>query len=135
MKNAGKAADYIYSATLWSESLPFPGAKEYYENYKKRFNEPPQFVAAQAYVALYVIADALRRASDLSRESVREALTKTDMDSMYGHIKFISYGKKSQQNLLPSYMGQWQKEKFELVWPREYASKPYVYPIPPWSQR
>ena len=28
----------------------------------KRFNEPPQFVAAQAYVALYVIADALKRA-------------------------------------------------------------------------
>ena len=135
VKNAGPAADYVYSATLWSEELPFPGAREYYENYKKRFNEPPQFVAAQAYVALYVIADALKRATELSRESVREALTKTDMDSMYGHVKFISYGKKSQQNRLPSYMGQWQKGKFELVWPREYASKPFVYPVPPWSER
>jgi len=135
VKNAGSAAEYIYSATLWQESLPFPGAKEYYQKYLKRFNEPPQFVAAQAYVALYVIADALRRASELTRESVREALTKTDMNSMYGHIKFVSYGKKTQQNLLPTYVGQWQHEKFELVWPKEYATKPFVYPIPPWSQR
>ncbi|MGC8659844.1 MAG: ABC transporter substrate-binding protein [Desulfomonilaceae bacterium] len=135
VKNAGPAAEYIYSATLWSESLPFPGAKEYYQNYKKRFNDPPQFVAAQAYVALYVIADALKRSADLSREKIRESLTKTDMDSMYGHVKFISYGKKSQQNRLPSYMGQWQKGKFELVWPAEYSSKSYVYPIPSWSER
>ena len=92
-------------------------------------------MAAQAYVAIYVIADALNRAKEIAHEEIREALTKTDMDSMYGHIKFTSYGKKTQQNFLPTYLGQWQKGKFELVWPKEYADKPYVYPIPSWSQR
>ena len=29
VKNAGEAAEYVYSATLWSENLPFPGAMQY----------------------------------------------------------------------------------------------------------
>jgi hypothetical protein len=32
-------------------------------------------------------------------------------------------------------MGQWQKGKFETVWPKNLASKPYVYPVPKWSER
>jgi branched-chain amino acid transport system substrate-binding protein len=133
-KNAGDAADLIYCATLWSEHLPFPGARQFYEKYLQEFKEPPQFQGAQAYVALFVIADAINRASELTPAGIREALTYTDMQSMYGQIKFISYGKKTQQNSLPTYLGQWQEGKFELVWPREYAAKPFVYPLPAWQQ-
>jgi branched-chain amino acid transport system substrate-binding protein len=133
--NAGDAGDYVFSATLWHEDLPFPGAREYFENYLKKFNEPPQFVAAQAYVALYVIADILKRAKDLTPEAIREAALGTDLNTMYGPVKFISYGKKTQQNFLPTYVGQWQKGRFELVWPRELASKPFVFPVPEWRKR
>lgn len=135
-KNAGEAAEYVFCATLWSENLPFPGAKEYYEKYARTYNEVPQFQGAQAYVALYVIVDALKRAKDTSPESIREALTQTDMkETMYGPVKFVSYGKKTQQNSLPTYLGQWQKQRFETVWPKEFAEQHFVYPVPPWSQR
>jgi branched-chain amino acid transport system substrate-binding protein len=73
-------------------------------------------------------------AKDITPAGVREALTYTDMQSMYGQIKFISYGKKRQQNSLPTYLGQWQDGRFELVWPKEYADRPFVYPIPPWPK-
>jgi len=135
VKNAGDAAEYVFCATLWSENLPFPGAREYYENYKERYKDIPQFQGAQAYVALFVITDAMKRAADVTPAAIREALTKTDMNTMYGPVKFISYGKKTQQNSLPTYLGQWQKQRFENVWPKEMATKPFIYPVPPWSKR
>ncbi len=133
-KNAGDAADLIYCATLWSENLPFPGARQFYDKYVQEFNGPPQFQGAQAYVGLFVIADAINRAKEITPAAIRQALTCTDLQSMYGPIKFISYGKKTQQNSLATYLGQWQNGKFELVWPREYAVKPFVYPVPGWPQ-
>lgn len=131
---AGDAADLAYCVTQWSHQLPFPGALRFYDDYSEAFHTPPRSQAAQAYVALFVIADAMQRAKEITPSSIREALTYTDMQSMYGPIKFISYGKKRQQNSLPTYLAQWQEGKLALVWPQEYAEKPYVYPIPPWPK-
>ena len=33
LKRAGKAADHLLTATLWSHQLPYPGAKEYYDDF------------------------------------------------------------------------------------------------------
>jgi branched-chain amino acid transport system substrate-binding protein len=42
-KNAGDAAEYVFSADLWSPNLPFPGAKEYADNYLKKFGTPTEY--------------------------------------------------------------------------------------------
>jgi branched-chain amino acid transport system substrate-binding protein len=81
-----------------------------------------------------VIADALKRAKELTPAGVREALVKTDLMTAFGPVNFISYGKKKQQNSLPTYLVQWQKGKLETVWPKDVATKPYVYPMPPWKK-
>ena len=49
--------------------------------------------------------------------------------TVFGPVKFVSYEKMSNQNKLPTYLVQWIDGKLELVWPREVASKPFVYPI------
>ncbi len=133
-KNAGDAAQNVFSATLWTESLPYKGAKEYYDKYVKMFNGPTEYHGAEAYAAVYVIADALGRAKELTSEGVREALTKTDMMTAFGPVKFVAYGKKTQQNSLATYLVQWQKGVLETVWPKNVATKPYVYPVPPWKK-
>jgi len=51
------------------------------------------------------------------------------MMTVFGPVKFISYGKKTNQNKLPTYLVQWINGKLELVWPTNVATKPYVYPI------
>jgi branched-chain amino acid transport system substrate-binding protein len=134
-ENAGDSADYVYCVTQWSEHLPFPGAWRFHDDYSKAFKTPPRPQSAQAYVALFTIRDALSRAREVTPTGIQESLTYTDMQSLYGPIKFISYGKKTKQNSLPTYLAQWQDGKLELVWPLEYAAKPFVYPIPPWKQR
>ncbi|MFA6223041.1 MAG: ABC transporter substrate-binding protein [Desulfomonilaceae bacterium] len=134
-KNAGDAANYVFSADLWSPQLPYPGAKEYFENYQKRFGTPTEYHGAEAYGCIYVMADALKRAKELTPAAVRESLAATDTMTAFGPVKFVSYGKKKQQNALPTYLVQWQKGILETVWPKNVATKPYVYPVPEWSQR
>jgi branched-chain amino acid transport system substrate-binding protein len=134
LKNAGDATENVFSATLWTESVPYPEAKPYYEKYVKKYGSETEYHGAEAYAAMYVLADALKRAKELTPAGVREALVTTDLMTAFGPIKFISYGKKKQQTSLPTYLVQWQKGKLETVWPKEVATKPYVYPIPPWKK-
>lgn len=135
LKNAGPAAQYVYSATLWVPEVPYPGAKAYYDAYVKKYGHPTEYHGAEAYADLYVIADALRRAKSLTPEGVRAALVKTDMMTAFGPVKFVSYGKKKQQNSLPTYLVQWINGKLETVWPKNVATKKYVYPVPAWNKR
>jgi branched-chain amino acid transport system substrate-binding protein len=134
-KNAGKASDYVYSATLWTPSVPYPGAKEYYDKFVAKYNSPTEYHGAEAYAAMYVIADVLKRAKSLMPNDVRDALAATDMMTVFGPVKFISYGKKTQQNKLPTFLVQWIDGKLETVWPKNVSTKEYVYPAAAWNKR
>lgn len=134
-KNAGEAAEFVFSADLWSPTLPYPGAKEYFENYEKRFASLTEYHGAEAYASIYVIADALKRVKGINTAEVQDALKSTDMMTAFGPVKFIAYGKKKQQNALPTYLVQWQKGILETVWPQKVATKPYIYPVPEWNAR
>jgi branched-chain amino acid transport system substrate-binding protein len=134
-KSAGDASDGVYSATLWVETLPFPGAKAYFDNYKKKYKDETEYHGAEAYAAMQVVADALKRAKSITPKDVRDALATTDMKTVFGPVKFVSYGKKTQQNKLDTYMVQWQKGELEAVWPKGVATKKYIYPTPPWDKR
>lgn len=134
-KSAGDASDYVYSATLWVNTLPFPGAKEYFNKFQKKYGSETEYHGAEAYATMYVVADALKRAKSITPKDVRDALAATDMKTAFGPVKFISYGKKTQQNKLDTYMVQWQKGELEAVWPKNVSTKPHVYPTPPWDKR
>ena len=134
-KSAGDAADGVFSATLWIETLPFPGAKEYFNKFQKKYGSETEYHGAEAYAAMYVVADALTRAKSITPKDVRDALVTTDMKTAFGPVKFVSYGKKTQQNKLDTYMVQWQKGELEAVWPTSVATKKYIYPTPPWDKR
>jgi branched-chain amino acid transport system substrate-binding protein len=134
-KSAGDAANGVFSATLWIETLPFPGAKAYFDKFKKKYGSETEYHGAEAYAAMYVVADALKRAKSITPKDVREALTKTDMKTAFGPVKFISYDKKTQQNKLDTYLVQWQNGELDAVWPKSSATKKYIYPTPPWDKR
>ncbi len=134
VKNAGDAAENVFSVDLWFQNAPYPGAKEYFDDYKKKFGTPTEYHGAQAYASMQVVADALKRAKEITPQAVRTALAATDTKTVFGPVKFVSYDKKKQQNSLSTYVVQWQKGALETVWPKDVATKPYVFPIPPWSK-
>jgi branched-chain amino acid transport system substrate-binding protein len=133
--NVGKLAEGVFAATLWVPNLPYPKAMDYYTNYKKIYGKVTDFRGAAAYACMFVTADALQRAKTLTREDVRQALTATNMMTIFGRVKFISYGKKTNQNRLPTYLAQWLNGKMECVWPKECAMAKYHFPHRPWNER
>lgn len=134
-RTAGKAAEGVFSADLWLPILPYQGAADYFKNYLKAFGKETGYHGAEAYASMQVIADVLKRARSFSPEDIRQALAATDMMTVFGKVKFVSYGKKTNQNKVPTYMIQWIKGKRECVWPKEYASTSYNYPHRPWRER
>jgi branched-chain amino acid transport system substrate-binding protein len=129
---ASDASDNVFTVIPWTQSVTYHGAKKYYDRYVNNFGSHPLYQGAQAYAAMHVIAHALRRAKEPTREAVRDELAATDLMTEFGPVKFISYGKKTQQNSVPAYLAQWQNRKLETVWPRGVAEKQYVYPVPRW---
>jgi branched-chain amino acid transport system substrate-binding protein len=132
---AGKAAEYVWSATRWTPSAPYAGAQEYNDKFAAKYVKQTDYHGAQAYAAMYVIADALKRAKKLTRDEVRTALSKTDLMTVFGPVKFETYEKKTQQNRLPTLLVQWINGRLATVWPQKIASEKYVYPTPKWKDR
>jgi len=135
LDGAGDAAELVYSSTMWERTVKFPGAMEFDQKYRKKYNIIPPYHAAQAYAAAYVVWDVMKRTKEFTREAVREALVPTNVMTIYGPITFKSYGKFTQQTQLPTLLLQVQKKKFEIVWPADLSTAKYTYPVPPWGQR
>lgn len=129
-ENTGASGDHVFSATLWYQTLPYPGAQKYFDDFVARYNKPTEYHGAEAYAAAFVIADALKRAKSFEAADVRQALADTDMMTIFGPVKFTEYGKKTNQNKVDTYMVQWIDGKLEMVWPEAQASKKFVFPIP-----
>jgi branched-chain amino acid transport system substrate-binding protein len=128
-QNAGVAGDKLISATLWHQVLPFPGAMEYYNKFVKRYGKPTEYHGAEAYAACYVIADALKRAKSFASADMKQALAETDMMTIFGPVKFTEWDNMKNQNKASTYVVQWIDGRLELVWPKEIATKPLVYPV------
>jgi len=135
LEGAGDSAELVYSSTMWERTVKFPGAREFDEKYRKKYNIIPPYHAAQSYAASYVCWDVLKRTKELTRDAVRDALETTNVMTIYGPITFKSYGKFERQTQLPTLLLQVQKKKFEIVWPPELSTGKYIYPVPKWSER
>jgi branched-chain amino acid transport system substrate-binding protein len=83
------------------------------------------YQTAQASAAVYVWKDAFQRAQSLDQEKVREALTKTDLATFYGHVKFADDGSNPGKTIV---MRQIQGGKYIVVAPPAVAAGPVVYP-------
>lgn len=100
-----------------------PLTMKFYQAYAKRWLvEPEGYGTSSSYTAVYVLADAIRRAGSLDSDRLVVALEKTDMAGVYGKIAFDP---KSHQ-VVPSYnpkegaVGtwfQWQEGKRVVIWP------------------
>ena len=125
---AGDAAEGVLTATLWTQQLPYPGASEYYRRYKQAHSVPPDYHGAEAYSALFVVADVLKRAESLGSESIRAAMNETNTETAFGPVIFVNYGKFERQNSLPTMVLKVVNGAFEVVWPEDIATSKLTAP-------
>jgi branched-chain amino acid transport system substrate-binding protein len=126
---AGASANHLLTATLWTAGLQYPGTKEYYDQYTNKYGSAPDYHGAEAYSALMVAADALKRAESYSPASIRKALDQTDLMTPFGPVKFTAYENFERQNSLPTQVLQIISGRFECVWPQEHATADFAVPL------
>lgn len=122
LEQAGAAANGLLVATLWSGELPYPGAKAYYDAYLAAYGTAPAYQGAEAYSALLVAADAMKRAPTLEPDAIRKALDQTYMTTPFGPVKFYSYDDFERQNSVRTLVLRVKDGQFQVVWPADLAT-------------
>jgi branched-chain amino acid transport system substrate-binding protein len=126
-------ADYIYGATQWEPTLPYPGQKEFMAAYTTKFKHDPSYHAAAGYAGCQIYLEAVKRAATLDADKVRDQLLKLEMRTILGDYKVDADGFQIAHKMV---LFQWQDGKKVTVWPDDMAAGAKVrFPTPPWNQR
>ena len=126
VKKAGKLAENIVTASLWAPQLRYHGTRDYYEKYIEAYNVPPDYHGAEAYSALLVVADALKRANSLQPADIRTALNQTNRMTPFGPVRFKAYKEYQRQNRLPTVVLQIHNGQFDCIYPFQHASAKFT---------
>ncbi len=87
--NAGDEVLNGYYSNHYAADSDSPRVVEFVKAYEAKFNSQPASFAALGYDSMYMLKDALLRASDYTDvASVRDALKATDGDYVTGHLTF-----------------------------------------------
>jgi branched-chain amino acid transport system substrate-binding protein len=126
--NAGNAPS---NATPWT--------MRFYEAYTKKWKiEPEGLGSSSSYMAVYVLKEAIEAAGTIDSDKVVLALENTDVNGVYGRIRF---DKKTHQ-VIPSLdpkegavgsIFQWQAGKRVVVFPKTIAMG--AIQLPPWMKK
>lgn len=85
---AGDAANGGYFSNHYSPDVDTPEVKNFIEAYRAKYNETPDALAALAYDAAYMMAQAIEEAGSTDSAAIRDALANIDFYGVSGQIKF-----------------------------------------------
>jgi branched-chain amino acid transport system substrate-binding protein len=130
-QNLGKDGDYFLLSPGWHFAARYPKVTEVNDAHQKRLNRPADPLVGPAYACVQILAEAITRAGSLDREKIRDAIAATNMTTVVGPVRFRPDGTGE----VKVFFQQWLKGKQELIWPKDFATAPFGYPAPPFSQR
>ncbi len=139
LKAAGKNANYLFDIVEWETDVNKPGADKTNEKFKKLYSYNLAGESVDAYVAMYVLADALERAKSTDPKAIRDALAKTKLASGpamivgYNAIEFDEAGQNKHAALVMVQVNDIGKGMERItVWPKASRRANYkpVFPTP-----
>ncbi|MBP0589616.1 branched-chain amino acid ABC transporter substrate-binding protein [Paraburkholderia sp. LEh10] len=89
---AGDAVNNLICSEASLAIARMPKGLEFEKRFEARFNGPILFNAPFAYDAVYVVADAMKRAHSTDAAKVLEAMPATDYNGVIGHVAFDAHG-------------------------------------------
>jgi len=121
--------DGVFGQWALTPKMPYAGAKEFFEGYKKMFNEEAAMGGEPAaYASLQILEQAIKKVGDLNREKIRDVIAKDTFDTIIGPMRF----EKGVNVQWPGDIGQWQKGVYEVVMPKPFRTAAPIYPKPNW---
>jgi branched-chain amino acid transport system substrate-binding protein len=139
LKAAGKNARYLFDIVEWETDVNKAGAKEANEKFKAKYGNNLTGEAVDAYVAMYVIKDALERAGSIESDKIRAALASTNLTSGpgmivgYDAVAFDQTGQNKHASLVMVQINDIGKGLERItVWPKSARRAGYtpVFPKP-----
>ena len=128
IQKAGPGARHLLTATLWTVDQQDLMARMYADHYRREFKQSPDYHGAEAYSAMMVAADAMRRTRSFEAVDIRKSLAATDLATPFGKISFESYGQYERQNRGMTLVLQAIDGRYQCVWPKEMAVAEPVLP-------
>jgi branched-chain amino acid transport system substrate-binding protein len=110
-----------------------PKTIPFFDNYVKKFGMAPHSDASTTYDAIYLIADAAKRAKSLDTDALIKAMEETDYVGTVGRIVFDqkTHDSKYGVDFIPFLVTQWQDGgKWMVLSPDRFANAKFVNP--PW---
>ena len=136
----GNLAENYFIPTQGYMDVKYPGAAEFWDRYKKTSGKAATFSQASAYASVQVLKDVLTRVNltgnvAMDRNAIRDALAATDLNTVFGPVKFEAFDGFTNQTKLPALLLQVQKTTggelaWHTVWPEAVASNKYIFPVP-----
>lgn len=136
----GNLADHYFVPTQGYLDVKYPGAAEFWTHYKQTAGKSATFSQASAYASVQVLKEVLSHVNltgDVAkdRNAIRDALATTDVNTVFGPVKFEAFNGYTNQTKLPALLLQVQKGgdgklTWHTVWPAAVASQNYVFPVP-----
>ncbi len=123
----GERSEYVFSTSQWQlhSNAAMPGSREFFDLFVKRHHVEPSYFAATAYASGQLLEAAVNQAGSLDRKSVRDMLSEMNASSIVGRYGVDNRGVQIRNfNLIV----QVQDGKTEVVWPRNFETKPVVFP-------
>src|SRR3984885_4267213 len=117
----------------------WPTTAEFAKAFQDKFNARPDYHSASGYTSGVVLQHAIEQAGSIDPEKVTAALNATDINTFFGHVKFLTdpdhHGLQAAHEMV---LAQWQntggKLGRQVVWPDAAKSATLLYPIPPATQ-
>ncbi len=141
LKAAGKNAAQLFDIVEWETDVNKAGAKEANEKYKTKYGQNFTGEAVDAYLAMYVIKDALERAASLEPAKIIEALRTTELKDGpgmivgYDKVAFDQTGQNKHAALVVVQVGDMGKGMERItVWPKNVRRAGYT-PVFPMSAK
>ncbi len=137
-KDMGKDGDYVFSAASWNYDINCGEVPKIAAAYEKRYGEFLMEHAGEAYVMIWVIADAVERAGSTDPVKVRDAMAKTNLAKGPGSVMpgcHVEFDDKGWNKHVHPVILQWQKGQLRTVYPDSDARVKPVWPVPAWDKR
>jgi branched-chain amino acid transport system substrate-binding protein len=87
LRNGREALNNTYISDHYSGDNPAPVVQDFGKSYRAKFSRDPDAIAALAYDAVKVLADALNRAGTTEGPKLRDAIAMTDLAGVTGQLK------------------------------------------------
>lgn len=129
----GQDAERTVGSLAYAPSFPTPGNAAFVQAFRARWSQPPGTLAAQAYAAGTVLAEAARRAGTLEPQKLRAALAALEAGTVLGLYR-VDAASGLQVGVVPAAVQVVEGRTLPL-WPPPVAAEAKLLPFVPWNER